>query len=137
MKRLCVLLLVSALLLCGCSSNEESPTGKKWDCSVFVAADDPTCVVYSNERLETSSGSLSFQNRNSFPVYLYLYKDGFGELVSESEMQSGGVYAYLRIEEGAEYTVGFHADMPEGTPVIIMAYDGNARQDPYDIMPIE
>lgn len=137
MKRLCVFLLAAAMLLSGCGKETEKPEGKKWDCSVVVTVEDPTCVVFANERLETSSGSLSFQNRNAFPVRLYLYRDGFGELVTESEMQPGGVFAFLRIEEGVAYTVGFHADRPEGTPITIMAYDGNHNQEPYDIIPIE
>ncbi len=129
MKRLWILLL-AAVLLCACGK-EEKPEGKKWDCSVTVVAEDPTCIVYSNERLETASGSVSFQNRNAFPVHLYLYRDGFGELVAESEMDPGGVFVFLKIEEGVEYTVGFHADQPEGTPITIMAYDGNHPQEPY------
>ena len=130
MKRLWILLL-AVLLLCACGKVEKLE-GKKWNCSVVVVEEDPSCIVYSNERLETASGSLSFQNRNTFPVHLYLYKNGFGELVVESEMQPGGVFVFLRIEEGVEYTVGFHAEQPKGTPITVMAYDGNHTQEPYE-----
>ena len=133
MKRLCALLLAAVMLLCACGKQEEIPEGKKWDCSVTVVAEDPTCIVYSNERLETDSGELSFQNRNPFPIRLYLYKDGFGQLMAQAAMEPGGVFAFLRVEEGIEYTVGFHADQPEGTPIHIMAYDGNHPQELYEM----
>lgn len=129
MKRLLALLLTAVVFLCGCGKTAEE--GKKWDCSVVVPVEDPTCIVFVNERLQTNSGSLSFQNRNQFPVHLYLYKNGFGELVTEAEMQPGGAFAFLQVEADVEYTVGFHADQPEGTAVTIMAYDGNHSQEPY------
>ena len=52
--------------------------------------------------------------------------------IIESEMQPGGVFVFLRIEEGMEYTVGFHAEQPKGTPITVMAYDGNHTQEPYE-----
>jgi len=119
--------------LCACKKQEEIPEGKKWDCSVTVVEEDPTCIVYCSERLETDSGELSFRNRNPFPIRLYLYKDGFGQLMAQATMDPGGVFVFLRVEEGIEYTVGFHADQPEGTPIHIMAYDGNHSHGPYDL----
>ena len=133
MKRFYVLFLVTAMLLCGCAYQKEKPEGKKWDCSVVVPVEDPTYIAYSSELLETDSGELSFQNRNPFPVWLYLYQEDAEKLVVEETMMPGGVFVFLRVEEGKTYTVGFHADQPEGTRVNIMAYDGNHPQEPYSL----
>lgn len=127
MKRLTALMFLAAILLCGCGKAEEA--GKKWDCSVSVVSEDVTAIAYSEAQMQTNSGQLSFQNRNAFPIHLYLYADG--ELVTESDMTSGGAFVFLQVSSGKVYTVGFHADQPVGTKITVMAYDGNMAQEPY------
>lgn len=129
MKRLTALVLLTAILLWGCGKAEEA--GKKWDCSVSVVSEDATAIVYSEAQMQTNSGQLSFQNRNAFPIYLYLYSDG--GLVHESEITPGGAVVFFQISPEKEYTVGIHAEQPVGTKINVMAYDGNMSQEPYTL----
>ena len=41
-----------------------------------------------------------------------------------AEIPAGGVSILYKLIEGAEYTVGTHADVPEGTEIFLMVYEG-------------
>lgn len=40
------------------------------------------------------------------------------------KIPAGGVSVLYELIEGAEYTVGTHADVPEGTEIFLMVYEG-------------
>ena len=132
-KILCVVLFaLMVFALCGCSRSENVEKGKKWDCSVLNPEQEKTIIVYSDVKLQTDSGQLCFQNRNDFPVHFYLYSDDEEEpLVFEGDIPVGGVTTYEQVNSKYKYRTGFHADVPEGTDIDIMVYDGNAEMEPY------
>ncbi|MEE0109511.1 MAG: hypothetical protein UEP57_01290 [Oscillospiraceae bacterium] len=126
--RLMVLLVLLAVFLCGCGKSEKVVKAENmWDCSVYVVFEDATAIMYSEVEMQTNSGQLYFQNRNAFSVHLYLYANG--ELETEAELSPGGALAFLHVLNDKVYTVGFHADQPQGTEIVVMAYDGMIGQE--------
>ena len=128
-KPLTILALLAALLLSGCSASEKAPS--KWDCTVTCMEDsteETYVITYSDQTLRSSTGTLSFQNPSDFPVVIHLFTGGEKEQVFD--IQPGGACAFLQAKTDADYTVGLHADVPEGTEIPLIAYDGT-EQDPY------
>lgn len=98
---------------------------EKWNCSVTCAedsADNAYVTTYSNERVVSSTGVLSLQNQNDFDIVVHLLTNGQQERTAE--IPAGGVSILYELIEGAEYTVGTHADVPEGTEIFLMVYEG-------------
>ena len=98
---------------------------EKWNCSVTCAedsADNAYVTTYSNERVVSSTGVLSLQNQNDFDIVVHLLTNGQQERTAE--IPAGGVSILYELIEGVEYTVGTHADVPEGTEIFLMVYEG-------------
>ena len=98
---------------------------EKWNCSVTCAedaADNTYVTTYSNERVISNTGVLSLQNQNDFDIVVHLLTNGQQERTAE--IPAGGVSILYELIEGAEYTVGTHADVPEGTEIFLMVYEG-------------
>lgn len=118
MKKTFSLLLacIMALLLVSCSA----PAGdaKQWDCSVKAAE----AVVYSDQKIVSEKGTLSFQNRNDFDMVVYLKAEGQQERTAR--IPAGGVAALHQVSSGTEYTVGCTAQTAPGTQILCVVYDG-------------
>ena len=98
---------------------------EKWNCSVTCAEDSANnayVTTYSNERVVSNTGVLSLQNQNDFDIVVHLLTNGQQERTAE--IPAGGVSILYELIEGAEYTVGIHADVPEGTEIFLMLYEG-------------
>ena len=98
---------------------------EKWNCSVTCAedsADNAYVTTYSNERVVSNTGVLSLQNQNDFDIVVHLLTNGQQERIAE--IPAGGVSILYELIEGAEYTVGTHADVPEGTEIFLMVFEG-------------
>ena len=98
---------------------------EKWNCSVTCAedsADNAYVTTYSNERVVSNTGVLSLQNQNDFDIVVHLLTNGQQERTAE--IPAGGVSILYELIEGVEYTVGTHADVPEGTEIFLMVYEG-------------
>ena len=131
MKKLLAFAILTVLLLAlsGCASSKKAPA--KWDCTVTcmeTSTEDTYVITYSDQELRSSTGTLSFQNPSDFPVVVHLLTAGEKEQVLD--IQPGGAGAFLQIKTDTVYTVGLHADVPEGTEIPFIAYDGT-NQDPY------
>ena len=101
----------------------------KWDCSVICAQTskpDSYIITYSNETIVTSTGVLTIQNRNDFDIKVHLLADREeGEVL---EVGAGGVTVQYQLDKEAEYTLGIHADVEEGTEIKVMVYEGEAAE---------
>ena len=98
---------------------------EKWNCSVTCAEDSTEnayVMTYSDERVVSSTGVLSLQNQNDFDIVVHLLTNG--EKERTTEIPAGGVSVLYELVEDAEYTVGSHADVSEGTEINLMVYDG-------------
>ena len=52
---------------------------QKWDCSVVLGDNEDLTneemITYSDKNMITSTGTLTFQNRNDFDIVVYLFSD--------------------------------------------------------------
>ena len=105
---------------------------KDWDCTVTCVKEsneDSYVVTYSDEKVISKTGTLSFQNKNNFNIVVHLLTDGQEEIVYE--VKAGGVFIYYQIVKDVEYTVGCYADVSEGTEIKLKVYDGERASDIY------
>ncbi len=117
--------MVCALSLCACSKSEPVETAGKWDCSVSwldESGDGSYVITYSNERVISGTGVLTIQNQNDFDITVHLLANAQEE--QTAQIPAGGVTVLKQIQPDTEYTVGCHADVPEGTDIRLMVYDG-------------
>lgn len=127
MRKKCCLLavMVCALLLCACSKAEPVETADQWDCSVSwldESGDGSYVITYSNERVISAAGVLTIQNQNDFDITVHLLSDAQKE--QTAQIAAGGVTVLKQIQPDVEYTVGCHADVPDGTDIRLMVYEG-------------
>ena len=126
---LSILICVFSVLLCSCSNLKHVEETDKWDCSVICAQTskpDSYIITYSNETIVTSTGVLTIQNRNDFDIKVHLLADREeGEVL---EVGAGGVTVQYQLDKEAEYTLGIHADVEEGTEIKVMVYEGEAAE---------
>ena len=64
---------------------------------------------------------MTIDNKNAFDITVHLFTDG-NERVEE--IDAGVMVSLYQIVRDTEYTLGCHADVPEGTEIIIPIYDG-------------
>ena len=116
MKKCFSLLLgcIMALLLVSCSSG----AAKQWDCSVKAAQ----AVVYSDQKIVSEKGTLSFQNRNDFDMVVYLKAEDRQERTVQ--IPAGGAAALHQVSRNTEYTVGCTAQVAPDTQILCVVFDG-------------
>lgn len=98
---------------------------EKWDCTVVCVKEldnDSYVITYSDEKIISTTGTLSFQNKNNFDIVIHLLTDGQEEMIYE--IPAGGVLIQYQIIKDVEYTVGCHADVSEGMEIKLKVYDG-------------
>ena len=106
-------------------------TVNKWDCTVIcVEASTPDNYVinYSDTKVRSETGSLTFQNRNDFDIVVHILREGENEVVSDP-IPAGGCYSFLRLDDKL-CTIGAHADVAVNTEIKLFVYDG-AWSEPY------
>lgn len=127
MKRL--FYLMSFILCIGflyaCTQTEETGILNSWDYIITCGektAEDHYVITYSNEKIISSTGILTFENRNDFGVAVYIQKgdDQIVELIEASDK----IILY-EMEQGVEYTLGCHAEVAEGTEIKLLVHDGS------------
>jgi len=124
-------LVLLALTLSACSGPGHIEEADKWDCTVSCAEQSDRenyVITYSDEEIVSSSGVLTFQNRNKFDVVAHLLSEGVEE--EAFDIPAGGVTAFYQAETGNKYAVGIHAEVEAGTEIKLMVYDG-ARSEVY------
>lgn len=128
-KRFCIIIVCICFgILCACSNLKHIEELEKWDCTVTCAeeSDNTYVITYSNEKIISNTGILSFQNRNEFDIVIHLLANGEEERTSE--IAAGGVLVLYEVAEGTEYVVGCHAEVNEGTEIKLMVYDGEETE---------
>ena len=129
-KLLCIALIcVMSMGLLACAKQEQQPHEDQWEISVLCAeqsAENSYVITYGDNTVSSETGILTLQNRNDFDIAVHLSCDGQEEKVFE--IQQGGVLAFHQAVKGAEYTVGLHADVKEGTEIKLMVYDGERAE---------
>lgn len=137
MKKSTILVIYSVIILIftGCSDGSKVNQQNKWDCSVFCAEEstlDEYVITYSDEKVTSQVGTLTFENGNDFAIKVYLTSSG-AEVCDEEnpdeaehvmEIPAGGVYSLKQIKKDIIYIVGIHADVHENTEIKLMVYDG-------------
>ena len=124
-----IMICICSLVICGLLNLKYVENLKAWDCTVTCAKeDDSNKVIYSNEKIISSTGVLTFQNRNDFDIVIYLSAEGQEERIDE--IKAHGIVTLYQITNGIEYTVGCNADVAEETEMKLMVYDGE-RSEPY------
>ena len=125
--RYIILALCCFLLLSGCSGSNPSAPQKNWNCTVICAeesSDNAYVISYSDERIISGTGILTVENENNFDIVVHLTADS-GERVEE--IKAGGILILYQIAKDTAYTLGCHADVPEGTEIIVTVYDGEGN----------
>ena len=124
-----IMIIVVCFVLSACSNLKHVEEMEKWDCSVMCAEksdEDSYVVTYSDAKIVSNTGTLSFQNQNDFDIVIHLMTDDQEERISE--IAAGGVTVLYEVEKDAVYTVGCHADIVEGTEIKLMVYDGEESE---------
>ena len=104
---------------------------EKWDCSVQCMEESSTdhyVINYSDEKVLSRTGKLTFQNRNGFDIVVHILPEGEAEIVSNI-VPAGGCYSLYKIADSI-CTIGVHADVKKNTEIKLMVYDGDSTE-PY------
>ena len=124
-----ILICAFSLILCSCSRLKHVEELDRWDCTVTCAQtskSDSYIITYSDEKINASTGKLTIQNRNDFDIKVHLLTNREKEEVLE--VGAGGITVQYQLDKEAEYTVGIHADVNEGTEIKVMVYDGEGAE---------
>lgn len=126
---LIILMCTFSVLVCSCSRLKHVEEVDKWDCTVICAqtsTPDSYIITYSDEIIVTSTGVLTIQNQNDFDIKVHLLADREkGEVL---EVGAGGITVQYQLDKKAEYSLGIHADVEEGTEIKVMVYDGEEAE---------
>ena len=128
-KRFICFICICSMMLCACSNLKYVKEVDKWDCTVECAKNstpESYIITYSNEKIVPSSSTLTIQNQNDFDIKVHLLADRVGEEVLE--IGAGGVAVQYQLDKEAEYTLGIHAEVEEGTEIKVMVYDGEGAE---------
>ena len=124
MKKLTAFVLAMVCVVAMAACNNQTAPQKRWDCIITCAeesSDNAYVISYSDEKIISNTGILTIDNKNDFDIIVHLITDG-NERVEE--VGAGVIVSLYQIVRDTEYTLGCHADVPEGTEIIIPIYDG-------------
>lgn len=128
-KWFCIILVIMcSLVLCACSNLRHVEELDKWDCSVTCSEEsvDNYVITYSDEKIISQTGVLSFQNRNDFDMVVHLL--AAGEEERTVEIPAGGAAVLYQVKKEPVYTVGCHAKVEKDTEIKLMVYDGEEAE---------
>lgn len=131
MRRLLSLIIVVICVIsfCACSQANKNEVANNevvnsWDCTVICAeesSENAYVITYSEEKVVSATGVLTLENRSDFGMAVYLQVDD-GQSVEY--IKAGGAIILYEMVQGAEYTIGCHAEVAEGTEIKLLVYDG-------------
>lgn len=129
MKKIFIILVaIFCSSFCACSKLETVRETEMWDCSVVCAEESKEnsyVVTYSDQKVSSHTGNLSFHNPNAFDIVVHLSENGQEQTV---EIGAGGSATLYQIQKNIEYTVGCYADVSEGTEIRLRVYDGEENR---------
>ena len=99
--------------------------GAKWDCSVScieASTQNQYVINYSDVKVSSRTGTLTFQNRNGFDIIVHILQEGEIEVVS-NRIPAGGCYSLLKVND-KPCMIGVHADVDVNTEIKLFVYDG-------------
>ena len=128
---LAILICAFSLILCSCTRLEDMEEEEiyRWDCDVICEQEstpDSYIITYSNVEFGAETGILTIQNQNDFDIRVHLFTNRKNEKVIDIE--PGGATVLHELNKEAEYSMGIHADVDEGTEIKVMVYDGDASK---------
>lgn len=103
----------------------------RWDCSVLCTEESTPehyVVNYSDKRVLSHTGILSFQNRNAFDIVIHILPENGAEIVSEP-IPAGGCFSQRQMADKT-CVIGVHADVDKNAEIKLMVYDGDSTE-PY------
>jgi len=129
--RLTILISVFSLILCSCTRIEDMREDEMcgWDCTVSceqTSTPDSYIITYSDVIFSADTVLFIIQNQNDFDVKVHLFANRENEEVID--VAAGGVSVLSQLDKEAEYNLGIHADVEEGTQIRVMVYDGDASK---------
>ena len=127
--RVIILLFAFSLILCSCTQLEDTEEIYGWDCSVTceqTSTPDSYIITYSKVTFAADTGTLTIQNQNDFDIIVHLFANRANDEMIDIE--AGGVTVLYQLDKEAEYTMGIHADVEEGTDIKVMVYDGDTSK---------
>ena len=125
----CICFLLLLLYVYSWSKQKSVPVENKWDCTVTCveeSSDNTYVITYSDEKIISNTGILTIDNKNDFDISVHLIVDGVERV---EEISAYGVTILYQIVRDTEYKLGCHADVPEGTEIKLMVYDGEGNID--------
>lgn len=128
---LTILICAFSLILCSCTQLEDMEEEEmyRWDCNVICEQEstpDSYIITYSDVIFGADTGILTIQNQNDFDIKVHLFTNRENEKVIDIEAE--GATVLHELEKEAEYNMGIHADVEEGTEIKITVYDGDASK---------
>lgn len=127
-KILCfTIAFICVISLCACSQPTEVGDVKMWDCTIISpeeTSENSYVISYTNEKIVSTTGTLTLENRNNFDIVVHLVANGKERV---EEIGVGEVTILHQIGKDSEYTLGCHAEVPEGTEMKLFVYDGEGN----------
>ena len=124
MKKLIALVLIFVCMVVMAACNNQILPVKRWECVITCteqSSDNTYVVSYSDDKIISTTGILTIDNKNDFDIVVHLIADG---MERTQEIKTGGVSTLYQINKDTEYTLGCHADVSEGTEINVVVYDG-------------
>ncbi|MBR2027922.1 MAG: hypothetical protein IKA10_02880 [Oscillospiraceae bacterium] len=100
------------------------PVVNQWQFSTNCAATSSTdkyVITYCDEKISCTTGLLTIENKNNFDISVHLLSSNKGEIVLDVPKNTSAAFALTA--DSAEYTVGVHADVSEGTEINLTIYE--------------
>lgn len=127
MKKLIVFVLTLVCLATMAACDKHTTPQKKWEYTITCAeesAENAYVISYIDDKIISNTGILTFENKNDFDVIVHLTADGKERA---EKMEAGGILTLYQLVRDTEYTLGFHADVSEGTEIIVLIFDGEGN----------
>ncbi len=127
MRRLLYFVIATICIISLCACSQSPDIVNSWDCTVICAeesSDNAYVISYSSEKIVSTKGVLTLENRNDFDIVVHLFADGKERV---EKMAANGVTVLYQIAKDTEYTLGCHADIAEGAEIELFIYDGEGN----------
>lgn len=119
------ILLVCSTLITGCSANEGDISDTQ-QVSFIVADDDESVITYSEDYIQSVSGSLYVENCSKFPVTLLMVRQDKGKSTNDMNeelsisLDSKETKLIKCIDKDVPYEVGCRITAAEGTEIEVI-----------------
>lgn len=119
MKKI-LIMIIFTLSLSACYNTQP----KKWDYllnCIGELKENSEIITYSNQKIVSKTGILSFHNKNNFNIVVYLFSKNKKEKI---EIPPRGIAVFSKVKKDIYYTLGCYAAVKEGEIIKLIIYDG-------------